>query len=105
MPTRDQVYAAVDSERDYQDEGQGNARRHAGMPEMTPGEYLLCMEKCLQDARDAWYKPDGGQACLPFIRKVAALGVHAMELYGAPWRPRGPLAADEAKGGKDGAFG
>jgi hypothetical protein len=88
MIPRNIVYAAVDSERAYQDAGRGNAKRHetADNPRMTPGEYLLCMEKCLADAREAWYKPDGGANCLPFVRKVTALGVAAMELYGAPVR-------------------
>lgn len=86
MVSRQEVYQAIDGERDYQDAGRGNAQRHEGMPEMTPGEYILCMEKCLQDAREAWYRPDGGQACLPHLRKVSALGVAAMELYGAPAR-------------------
>lgn len=80
---RSQVYAAIDSERDYQDAQRGNAKRHTDKPPMVPGEYILCMEKCLQDARDAWYKPDGGVACLDYIRKVAALGVACMEANGA----------------------
>lgn len=83
---RGSVYSAIDSERDYQDAGRGNAKRHEGRPEMTPGEYLLCMEKCLADARTAWYAPDGGTACLDHVRKVSALGVACMELYGAPFR-------------------
>jgi hypothetical protein len=84
--TRQEVYAAVDSERAYQDAGRGNAKRHEGMPDMTPGEYILCMERCLNRARETWYTPDGGSKCLDDIRKVAALGVAAMELYGAPLR-------------------
>jgi hypothetical protein len=86
MTDRSEVYSVIDGERAYQDGGKGNAKRHDGMPKMTPGEFLLCMEKCLADARDAWYKPDGGKNALPFIRKVAALGVQAMEHYGAPRR-------------------
>ncbi len=86
MPSRNEVYKVIDSERDYQEAQQGNSRRHAGQPAMTPGEYILCMEKCLADARDTWYKPDGGVNSLPFIRKVTALGVAAMELWGAPKR-------------------
>lgn len=85
-PKRADVYAAVDSERNYQDAGAGNAKRHEGQPQMTPGEIILCMEKCLVDARTAWYAPDGGTACLPHIRKVTALGVQAMEVFGAPVR-------------------
>lgn len=84
--TRQEVYAAVDTERDYQDAQKGNAKRHEGQPPMMPGEYLLCMEKCLHDAREMWYKPDGGEACLDFVRKVTALGVSCMELHGAPKR-------------------
>ena len=84
--TRAQVYAAVDTERDYQDAQRGNSKRHEGQPPMTPGEYILCMEKCLHDARDTWYRPDGGHACLDYIRKVTALGVSCMELHGAPNR-------------------
>lgn len=83
---RANVYAAVDSERAYQDAQAGNAKRHEGQPPMTPGEYILCMEKCLADAREAWYRPDGGTKCLDFVRKVTALGVGCMELHGAPRR-------------------
>lgn len=80
------AYTAIDTERDYQDAQRGNAKRHEGMPAMTPGEYILCMEKCLADARLAWYGPGGGVECLQHLRKVSALGVAAMELYGAPKR-------------------
>lgn len=80
--TRDEVYAIVDSERAYQEAQRGNAKRHAGQPDMTPGEHILCMEKCLADAREAWYRPNGGEACLEFIRKVTALGVACMEIHG-----------------------
>lgn len=84
--SRTEVYAAIDGERDYQDAGRGNARRHENRPAMTPGEIILCMQHCLVAARTAWYAPDGGTACLEHIRKVTALGVQAMELYGAPPR-------------------
>lgn len=83
---RQLAYLAIDTERQYQNAGQGNAQRHVGAAPLTPGELILCMEKCLTDAREAWYKPDGGQACLPFVRKVAALAVQCMERYGAPMR-------------------
>ena len=77
----------IDSERQYQDKGRGNAQRHPAAPKaMSPGEFLLCMEECLAQARAAWYHPDGGEACLPYVRKVAALGVQCMELHGAPRR-------------------
>lgn len=86
VASRAEVYAVVDSERRYQDAGAGNAKRHPGQKAMTPGEFILCMEKCLADARAAWYTPNGGVDCLPFVRKVTALGVQCMELHGAPPR-------------------
>lgn len=84
--TRGEVYSAIDGERAYQDAGKGNAQRHEGMPKMSPGEFILCMEHCLAEARRVWYAPDGGVKCLEHLRKVSALGVQAMELYGAPER-------------------
>ena len=86
MTTRLDVYRAVDSERDYQDAGMGNAKRPERAPEASPGEYILFMEKCLADAREACYKPGGNNACRPFIRKATALGVRCMEIHGAPRR-------------------
>lgn len=84
---REEAFEAINSERSYQDAGAGNAQRHPGMPAMTPGEYLLCMEHALAEARTLWYRPDGSKLCLESVRKVAALGVACMELYGAPMRP------------------
>lgn len=87
MVSRSEVYNVINGERAYQDAQLGNAKRHEGQPAMTPGEFILCMEKCLADARTEWYRPDGDKSCLNFIRKVTALGVQCMELHGAP--PRG----------------
>lgn len=90
--TRQEVYAVIDGERDYQDAGHGNAARHTNSKEvsegrMSPGEFLLCMEKALHDAREAWYRGTvGGILCLDSVRKVAALGVQCMEVHGAPVR-------------------
>lgn len=89
MPTsRSVVYEAIDSERAYQDAAQGNALRlapHAGEP-LTSGEIILCIEKCIADARNEWYKPGGSTTAMPYLRKAAALAVQAMERYGAPRR-------------------
>lgn len=78
---------AIMTERAYQDAQRGNAKRHEGAPpNLSPGEIIVCMEECLLHARAAWYKPDGGKNCLPFIRKVTALGVQCMDNHGAPAR-------------------
>ena len=89
------VVAAIESERTYQELQLGNSKRHEGQPPMTPGEYILCMEECLNQARQVWYRPDGGKACLDSIRKVTGLGVACMELHGAPLRqlPEGAVEA------------
>jgi len=84
--SRAEVYNVVDGERIYQRNGRGNALRHTDQPPMTTGEYILCMEETLKQAREAWYKPDGDQQCLHAIRKTTALGVAAMEIHGAPPR-------------------
>lgn len=87
MPTRNEAFAALNSERDYQDAGRGNAKRHENAaPNLTPGECLFCIEEIAAQARAAWYKPDGGTAILPFMRKIGAVAVQCMENYGAPPR-------------------
>lgn len=94
---REHVYNVIDGERDYQDAFKGNAKPHTNRvfptpevagstPPMQTGGFILCIEECLAQARAAWYRPDGGEACLPFIRKVTALGVAMLEHYGAPPR-------------------
>lgn len=78
---RDVVYAVIDGEREYQNGGKGNAAPHPGA--LTPGEALLCMEQLMAVARAEWYKPDGIPAFLHNIRKITAVGVQVMEIYGA----------------------
>jgi len=89
MPKRAEVYAAVDSERDYQDAQRGNAARHHGYQAGVnhPAEFIVYMRKCLRDAEEAIYRGSTGiEQALPFIRKVTALGVACMEQHGAPMR-------------------
>lgn len=92
MPTRIEVFGVLNGERVYQEAQFGNAKRHEGQPPMTTGEHILCMQKCLQDAVAAWYKPDGNVTCLEYIRKVTAVGMACMELHGAPERVFHPNA-------------
>jgi hypothetical protein len=84
MASRNLVYMAIDSERNYQDAQRGNAKRRLDQPPITVGELILCMEHYLAEARTAWSKANGD--AMPDIRKVTALGVQAMERYGAPMR-------------------
>lgn len=80
---RKQAYNALDSERVYQDRGLGNAKGN-GMKSV--GEHILCMEKLLDDARRAWYKPDGTKDAMDHFRKIGAVAVAGMERHGVQFR-------------------
>lgn len=80
------AFDAINSERDYQDAGLGNARRHAGAAELTIGEHLLIIKKLLADAEAAWYSPDGLPDSLNHVRKIGGVAVRCMEMHGAPLR-------------------
>lgn len=84
--SRELAYIAIDSERDYQDAGRGNARRDSAEPPLSLGDHLVILRKILHDAEEAWYKPDGRAATLDYIRKLGGVAVHCMEDYGAPLR-------------------
>ena len=82
--SRREVYAAIDSERAYQNERWG-LRTH------TVTEYILYMEAYLEMARRKASTKDLTVAVnhtdvMDFIRKVTALGVVCMEDNGAPRR-------------------
>lgn len=77
------AYLAIDSERDYQDAGRGNA---AANDMNSVGEHLLVIEKLLNDAKLAWYTPDGGPDALDHVRKIGGVATRCMEVHGAPLR-------------------
>lgn len=79
--TRAEVYAAIDTERDYQDTMPAPRKGPGNM-----GDFILMSEQILQDARDVWYHGTAEEAA-EYMRKLAAVGVAAMEKYGAPVRP------------------
>jgi len=86
MPTREEVYNAVDTEREYQDR-LISILDQEDMHELAMGEHLAVLNKLLADAHDSWYSeaapyPD----TMPLIRKIAGVCVQAMEKYGAPER-------------------
>lgn len=92
MTTRADVYAALDSEREYQE-------RKAVMAGTVPGEvrphsveeFVLYMEDYMHELRhqlSRTWTPDrkATKEMLDTLRKVTALGVAAMEQHGAPRR-------------------
>lgn len=81
MSTRQEVYAAIDSERDYQDS------RWTELDEVNKvGDFLIYMRNYLDKAFQVHYAGTERENSLQFVRKVTALGVAAMEKFGAPQR-------------------
>jgi hypothetical protein len=86
MATRAEVYAALDSERDYQDM---RKVRDSGQEFHSVEEFLLYMKVYLDEtiaiSAHTW-GPDAVPKTLEHLRKVTALGVACMEQHGAPHR-------------------
>lgn len=84
---RSEVYAAIDTERAYQDR-LWPAPEVGGIPNpMTIGEFVLLLEEYAARARKAWAeekKPE--MIALGIVRKVAGIAVNCMEQHGAPHR-------------------
>lgn len=87
--TREAVYEAIDSERDYQ------VQRWGGDHYRTVGEYLVYIQDYVREAMTAATRePDNPQGwgnvsdnTRDLVRKITALGVACMEHNGAPLRP------------------
>lgn len=81
--TRQEVYEAIDTERDYQD--RLGANRTDGR-QQTVGEYLTMMRHYMNKADEAWTNNPGDAAALEVIRKIGGIAVRCMEDWGAPKR-------------------
>lgn len=86
--TRDRVYTAINSERDYQDALAANMTGDS-QGQHPVASFILFMETYLHKAK-AVASTDWSDRCdertLEHIRKVVALGVSCMEQHGAPMR-------------------
>ena len=72
---RIKAYAAIDSERDYQDELWHDT--------LTVGEFVLLLEEYAWKARGQWTtEPKPEVRTMEVVRKVAALAVACMEQHG-----------------------
>lgn len=83
--TRQEVYLAIDTERNYQD-NLGPERRDKR--EMVTGEELVLLKAYVDRAFANWTNIPGEnpEITLHDLRKVAAIAVRAMENHGAPLR-------------------
>ena len=90
MPTRKDVYEAINSERDYQDALKLKAYGVEGMDKHHELDaFLLYMDGYMGEAKRVAafdWAPEAKWRVLDSIRKVAALGVACMEIHGAPFR-------------------
>lgn len=93
MTERSEVYEAIDSERDYQEKVWGEVLSSAETPDETrpPGyrtldEWALYIIGYADDLLKIAAHDDDPKVKLDCIRKIATLGVVAMEQHGAPKR-------------------
>lgn len=82
---RDEVYRAIDGEREFQDNlfptVKGQNRK------FTVGEELLLISQYLNEARTDWTSYDTDTKTLNSVRIIAALAVRCMENHGVTARP------------------
>lgn len=81
--TREQVYAAINTERDYQESLP--ATRTDGQPRSV-GDYVTMMQHYQTKLIAAWTENPGDEQALHVMRKIAGIAVHCMEDHGAPPR-------------------
>jgi len=84
---RSEIYRYIDGERDYQDTTWSPRRKQLGVPDESKSiaEWIIYMEYHLNKAKENIYRLDSKES-LAEIRKITALGVRTMEIYGCPKR-------------------
>lgn len=87
---RSEVYAAVDSERDYQDKLGADRTEHWDVPVeerfRSVAEYIVMLQSYVNQAVNEWTRNASNEDALHEIRKIAGIAVHCMEDNGAPKR-------------------
>jgi hypothetical protein len=84
MASRAEVYAAIDSERDYQERRWGDAGCNHEI-----AAWITYMRSYLDEAANLASRNSPETIALDCIRKVTAMGVRCMEEHGAPKRTAG----------------
>lgn len=82
--TREQVYKAIGSERDFQDRKWGTIEKHPH----EVGGWLTIMRKLLRDAEAEWSESAGDYGALQEIRKIISVGVACCEQHGVEGRSK-----------------
>lgn len=94
MNTQQDVFAAIQRERDYQDRKWGTLDQYPH----TVGEWLLILESELQEAKTAWCKGDGSGDALEEVLQVASVAFACMQQHGVVERPARLMAAVMSRG-------
>ncbi len=85
--TRQDVYKAIDSERDYQEEMTKNEESAYMINDLHVGDTIAAIQYNLNIATNEWYHGSvPHEGALTYLRKVAALCVYVGEKYGMPER-------------------
>lgn len=88
--SREQVYRAIDGERDYQDRLPPS---RTDSRSLTVGDSITMLQHYQNEAVAAWTNNAGDEPSLHVIRKIAGICVRCMEEHGAPPRVRVPFEA------------
>jgi len=86
MTDRTEVYAAIDSERYYQEEKWGALSGRTGNGDRSIDEFVLYMVGYANRLANFASISDDAAAKLECVRKLTTLGVACMEQHGAPQR-------------------
>jgi hypothetical protein len=81
---RTEVYAAIDSERDWQDRKWGTIQKHPH----EVGAWLTILRKLLADAERSWVTSTDDRLALDEVRQVAAVAVACCEQHGVRERSK-----------------
>jgi hypothetical protein len=88
VPEREAAYAAIDSERDYQDQKWGDSASsgNPGAGERSIDEFILYISGYSDQLVQVGSTTQDARNKLDLVRKVAALCVACMEQHGTPKR-------------------
>jgi hypothetical protein len=85
--SREDVYKAIDTERDYQEKLIRDPSRPGMVEDLSLGDILTAMRHNLAKAEASWYaEADPHTETMTYLRKVGALAVQAGEVNGMPIR-------------------
>jgi len=90
MASREEVYKAIDSERDYQ-ESRWNESTTVSKNIHSFEDWITYMEDYLSEAKhllSRQARQDADPKVCHIMRKVLAMGVNALEQHGAPHREK-----------------